>query len=123
MDVRQTIYHFTSRTVMIMGAAHLNTASGNSGVAYEGASAISLQAKPCEVPSMNLLEWIAALLQSTGAFLLALNIDASPWAYPVMLTDSLLWLPIAFRRDDRALGFTMTVFAMINLVGVYRWLT
>ncbi len=71
---------------------------------------------------MKLLEWSGTGLQVTGAIMLASNTAASAWAYPVMLPGALLWCAAAWRGRSMAALTLHGVFAVINIIGLVRWL-
>ncbi len=67
-------------------------------------------------------EWTATFLTLVGASLLALNIPASPWAYPIMLAGAVLWVATAVKTRDLPLALLNCGFLLINSVGIWRWL-
>lgn len=71
---------------------------------------------------MKAIEWSGTGLQAAGAIMLASNTALSPWAYPVMLPGALLWCYVAVRQDARPVLALHGVFAVINVVGLWRWL-
>lgn len=73
--------------------------------------------------SMNgFLEWTGSILAVSAAILLALNISISPWAYVGYFFSSLLLTAWGIRRRAYGIAWQNSVFIVINLIGVYRWL-
>jgi len=68
------------------------------------------------------LEWGASAATLAGASLLAINVGISPWAYPVMLGGSLLWVASAVKMRDHPLMLMNIGFVLINSIGIWRWL-
>ncbi|MCK5725818.1 MAG: hypothetical protein KAH22_03205 [Thiotrichaceae bacterium] len=68
------------------------------------------------------LEWGGAILSIIGASLLALNISISPWAYVVYTASSLLLLAWALQQKAYGIVAQNSIFTLINIVGIYRWL-
>lgn len=68
------------------------------------------------------LEWTGSILAVSAAILLALNIDISPWAYVGYLCSSLLLTVWGIRQKAYGIAWQNSVFIVINLIGVYRWL-
>lgn len=68
------------------------------------------------------LAWFACITGTMGAMLLALNIGISPLGYIFFTLSSLSLLAVAVAGDYPALFYMQTVFTIINLVGIVRWL-
>jgi hypothetical protein len=71
---------------------------------------------------MIFMKWIGTALQLAGCILLASNIAASPYAYPVMAAGSILWTIAAVRMRETSLALLNLGFTAINLLGIWRWL-
>ncbi|MEY4879559.1 MAG: hypothetical protein RJB62_1028 [Pseudomonadota bacterium] len=71
---------------------------------------------------MRLTKWAGTALQLAGCVLLAANVPASPWAYPVMAVGSLLWAGIALYTREHALALLNVGFLAVNIFGITRWL-
>lgn len=62
----------------------------------------------------------AVCMNIVGAFLLALNIEASWLGYWFFLAGSLGWMTVTLWREDPA--FIMwVVFTIVNIIGIVRW--
>ncbi len=68
------------------------------------------------------LEWSGSILAVSAAILLALNIEISPWAYVGYLFSSLLLTAWGLRQKAYGIAWQNSVFIVINLLGIYRWL-
>ena len=68
------------------------------------------------------LEWSGSILAVSAAILLALNIELSPWAYVGYLFSSLLLTVWGIRQKAYGIAWQNSVFIVINLLGIYRWL-
>lgn len=67
-------------------------------------------------------ETLAAWSGVVGALLLALNVTYSPWAYPLFVLSSYLWIKWGWERDNAAeLVLMNLVLLCIGLIGVCRW--
>jgi intracellular septation protein A len=69
-----------------------------------------------------LLEWIGSALQIAGALWLALNLASSAYAFLPMLVGSIVWMAIANKEKRYSLFAMQVTFAVINIVGIARWL-
>lgn len=65
-----------------------------------------------------------------GAGILALRLDdvvwlghlnLMPWAFPVMLGGSLLWMGVGFLTRDKAVIAQWGFFTLLNITGIVRW--
>lgn len=70
----------------------------------------------------SILEWSGSILAVSAAILLALNINISPWAYVGYLFSSLLLTAWGVRKKAYGIAWQNSVFIVINLLGIYRWL-
>jgi hypothetical protein len=70
----------------------------------------------------HVLEWSGSILAVSAAILLALNIELSPWAYVGYLFSSLLLTAWGLRQKAYGIAWQNSVFILINLLGIYRWL-
>jgi len=68
------------------------------------------------------LEWTGSILAVSAAILLALNIEISAWAYVGYLFSSLLLTAWGLRQKAYGIAWQNSVFIVINLLGIYRWL-
>jgi len=71
---------------------------------------------------MTASKWTGTALQLAGCILLALNIEASPYAFPIMALGSILWTGVALRMHETSLALLNLGFTAINLLGIWRWL-
>lgn len=71
---------------------------------------------------MLALEWSGAILSVIGGALLALNISISPWAYVLYTASSILLLAWALQQKAYGIVVQNSIFTIINIVGIYRWL-
>jgi hypothetical protein len=67
-------------------------------------------------------EWTGTILQVSGALWLALNLPSSGYAFPLMLAGCLFWIAISAREKRWSLFWMQAVFAVINVVGIVRWI-
>ncbi len=74
------------------------------------------------VSTNTFLEWSGSILAVSAAILLALNIELSPWAYVGYLFSSLLLTAWGVRQKAYGIAWQNSVFIVINLLGIYRWL-
>ncbi len=70
---------------------------------------------------MYYIEWFGSITGIIGAVWLSLNIPTSRWAYPVFLLSSLGLMLWAFLLNYQGILWQQSVFTVINLVGIYRW--
>ena len=66
------------------------------------------------------LEWSGALVGLLGAFLLAMNIDASRYGWLAFLAANVLMIGFAFRLDLRGLLVQQCGFTITSAIGIYR---
>lgn len=71
---------------------------------------------------LSLLKWLGTALQLGGAIIVALHLSWSGWAFPVMLAGSLLWTALAATAREWSLAAMNAGFALINILGIARWL-
>ncbi len=71
---------------------------------------------------LRVLKWFSTALQLSGALALALHLPFSGWAYPVMLAGAIGWVWVAYRQKEGALLTLNLSFAVINMIGIWRWL-
>lgn len=69
-----------------------------------------------------LLEWLGTILQVAGALWLAIKLPSSGYAFPLMFAGCLFWLAISAGEKRWSLFWMQAVFAIINVVGIVRWL-
>lgn len=65
--------------------------------------------------------WVATAYQLAGAAMLASRFGAPFMAYIVMLTGSVWWAAIAFRRRQWPLMLLSLGFTVLNVIGIVRW--
>lgn len=70
----------------------------------------------------HFLEWTGSILAVSAAILLALNIEISPWAYVGYFFSSILLTVWGIRQKAYGIAWQNSVFIVINLLGIYRWL-
>ena len=58
-----------------------------------------------------------------GAILVALHIPESKYGFPLFLYASTTWIYLAFKMKEKSLMLIETAFTLINLIGIYRWMT
>lgn len=75
-----------------------------------------------KMTTSGVLEWAGSILAVSAAVLLALNITISPWAYVGYLASSLLLTAWGLRKKAYGIAWQNSVFVIINLLGIYRWL-
>jgi nicotinamide riboside transporter PnuC len=68
------------------------------------------------------LEWFGAATGIIGALLLAANIKISAWAFVIYVISSLALMGYAWLVGAHGILMMQTVFFVINLLGIYRWL-
>lgn len=72
--------------------------------------------------SYALIGWVGAIAGPLGAILLALNIQISPFGYPLFLLSSVCMTIHGVRKCDTQLIAQSVLFNIINLIGLVRWL-
>lgn len=70
----------------------------------------------------NIFEYIGAITGTAGAIILALKCRYSPWAWPLWLVSSLAWIAYSVSAEVYGLLGQQLVFALINVMGTWRWL-
>ena len=65
---------------------------------------------------------MAAWTGIAGAVLLAANVPLSPWGFVLFLISSVIWERVSVAMDSPHAAMMYRVYAVINLVGVMRWL-
>lgn len=66
-------------------------------------------------------DWASVILLMVGATLLALNIPATKWAFPVLCVGR-GWLSyLMYHRRDWPLFTSNFSFFLIDMVGIFRW--
>ncbi len=71
---------------------------------------------------MRLTKWTGTALQLAGCIVLAMNVEISPYAYPVMAAGSILWTGCAITMRETSLALLNVGFTAINCLGIWRWL-
>lgn len=80
--------------------------------------------RPGRSGSLDLwLEWAGGTGPGIiGALLMASNVSWSGLAYPIWLMSSLSFSAFGLRRGYYGLLLLQTVFTVVNLIGLWRWL-
>lgn len=66
-------------------------------------------------------DWASVFLLMIGAILLALKIDVSKWAFPILCIGR-AWLSyLMYERKDWALFMSNFSFFVIDIIGIFRW--
>ena len=66
-------------------------------------------------------DWVSVTLLMVGAVLLALNIEETKWAFPILCFGR-AWLSLLmFKRKDWPLFLSNFSFFLIDIVGIIRW--
>lgn len=66
-------------------------------------------------------DWASVMLLLIGATLLALNIPASKWAFPILATAR-LWLSfLMYKRKDYPLFIMSFFYVIVDVIGIIRW--
>ncbi len=68
------------------------------------------------------LKWIGTATGILGALWIASNIPTSGWGYVLFTLSSICWSLAGGRMRELSLVLLHSVFLVINLVGIYRWL-
>ena len=68
------------------------------------------------------LKWIGTATGILGALWIASNIPTSCWGYVLFTLSSICWTLAGGRMRELSLVLLHSVFLVINLVGIYRWL-
>ena len=71
--------------------------------------------------SLPVNRWLAASFGITGALIVALHLPISGWGFCVFLCSSILWIIAAYRMRDRAILMETSVYTVINIIGIWRW--
>ena len=66
--------------------------------------------------------WIGLALAIAGASLVALNLSISGWGFILYLGSNVLWVSYGIKNKARPVIVREGIFAVINIVAVYRWL-
>ena len=78
--------------------------------------------KPYEPPLLQAAKWIGTAAGIAGAILIALNIGFVDYGFVLFLISSVLWTAAAAVQRETALLVLQGVFAIIDVVGVVRWM-
>lgn len=70
---------------------------------------------------MNVLKWIGTVTGVVGAVIVASNTGYVIIGFSLYLVSSTCWTVVAYRVNERSLFIQQLVFALINLIGIYRW--
>ncbi len=70
---------------------------------------------------MVVARWSGTFFGIAAAILLAANIEASKYGFPLFLIASILWGIVAYSIKDYALLLLQVVFIVINTYGIYKW--
>lgn len=65
--------------------------------------------------------WSGTFMGIAGALLVASNVEASKYGFPLFLVASALWGIAAYCTKDNALLLLQIVFFSIDSYGIYRW--
>ena len=71
---------------------------------------------------MSAVELLGGSTGILGALLLAWRGRLAAWAWVLWIVSSLAWIVFAIRIGSVSLLAQQSVFAAINILGVYRWL-
>ena len=74
------------------------------------------------LPLLNATKWIGTAAGIAGAGLIALNIGFVGYGFMLFLISSLLWTAAAAAEREPALFVLQGVFAIIDVIGVVRWM-
>jgi hypothetical protein len=72
--------------------------------------------------SLATLKWVGTAFGIAGAVIIALNLPFSGWGFCLFLGSSFAWTVVGVRMRENSLVALNSVFTVINLLGVYRWL-
>ena len=78
--------------------------------------------KPFEPLPLRATKWIGTIAGIAGAGLIALNVGFVGYGFVLFLISSVLWTAAAAAQRDSALLVLQGVFAIIDIVGVVRWM-
>jgi|TARA_B110000046_G_scaffold142889_1_gene149778 nicotinamide riboside transporter PnuC len=70
---------------------------------------------------LMIARWSGTFMGIAGALLVASNIEASKYGFPLFLVASALWGIVAYCIKDYALLLLQVVFFSIDSYGIYRW--
>ncbi len=68
------------------------------------------------------LKWIGTATGILGALWIASNIPTSGWGYVLFTLSSIGWTLAGWRMREPSLVLLHSVFLVINMMGIYRWL-
>tara|TARA_B110000046_G_C12667517_1_gene263193 strand:+ start:271 stop:501 length:231 start_codon:yes stop_codon:yes gene_type:complete len=70
---------------------------------------------------LMIARWSGTFIGIAGALLVASNVEASKYGFPLFLVASALWGIAAYCTKDYALLLLQVVFFSIDSYGIYRW--
>jgi len=71
---------------------------------------------------MKIISWLGTVLGILGASLLSFNISFSKYGYILFFLSSVMWIIVAYKKNDNALLTLNIFFFLINSIGIYRWI-
>lgn len=74
-------------------------------------------------PNLSYLKWGSAAFGILGSLIIALNIPISGWAFVIFMMSSMGWMAAAAIMKERSIFAESAVYTVINLIGIYRWMT
>ena len=72
--------------------------------------------------SLSIASWVGSIFGIAGALILALNLPASGFGYLFFLVSSAAWTYSSVKMKSTSLFMMQSVFTVINVIGVVRWL-
>ena len=71
---------------------------------------------------LSFIKWIGTIAGIIGAGFLALNVQESGWGFTFFFVSSVAWAWVGIKTRDHALTALQSVFVLIDVLGIYRWL-
>lgn len=68
------------------------------------------------------LKWTGTITGISGALWLALNLPSSGWGFLLFTVSSICWVIAGRLMREASLVSLHSVYLLVNLVGIYRWL-
>lgn len=76
-----------------------------------------------ELPFLMTAKWVGTFLGLGGAVLIALNIGIVVYGFMMFLISSLLWSAAAIAQREISLLVLQGAYAIINVLGIFRWMS
>jgi hypothetical protein len=71
---------------------------------------------------LQYIKWVGTISGIAGSLLLALNISISGYGYILFTVSSISWGLAAWMMKESSLLMLQSVFFIVNIIGISRWL-